>query len=62
MMSNNFDESIDSKIDENIMAIMEKRNIKSSDNEPPGNTDFHGRNILLYGVPGSGKSFTIRVL
>ena len=60
MMSNNFDESIDSKIDENIKAIMEKRNIKSSDNEPPGNTDFHGRNILLYGVPGSGKSFTIK--
>lgn len=59
-MSNNFDDAIDSKIDENIKAIMEKRNIKSSNYEPPEKTDYKGRNILLYGAPGSGKSFTIK--
>lgn len=59
-LSRKFDESIDGKIDDNIKAIMEKRNIKSSNYEPPENTNFIGRNILLYGVPGSGKSFTIK--
>ena len=59
-MGKNFDKSIDNEIDERFKAIMEKRNIKSSNYEIPQNTIFGGKNILLYGVPGSGKSFTIK--
>ena len=59
-MNDTFDNTIDNKIDENIKAIMEKRNIKSPESEPPMNPNYKGRNILLYGVPGSGKSYTIK--
>lgn len=59
-MSKNFDADIDRKIDKNIKDIMDKRNIRSSKHEEPEKTNFIGKNILLYGVPGSGKSFTIK--
>lgn len=59
-MSDSFDKSIDSMIDENIKDIMEKRNIKSTNYEPSINASNVGENVLLYGVPGSGKSFTIQ--
>jgi len=59
-LSENFDKVIDSKIDKNIKEIMEMRNIKSSNYEPSVPQNFRGRNILLYGVPGSGKSYTIK--
>lgn len=75
-MGKNFDESIDNKIDENIKAIMEKRNIKSPNNDIietgaqylqedssmytyEASRVTGGNNTLLYGVPGSGKSWTI---
>lgn len=64
-MSEDFNKAIDDKIDDNIKDIMNKRNIYNAPNEirehygnyPEGK--YKGRNILLYGVPGSGKSYTI---
>lgn len=64
-MSENFNRSIEDKINNNIKDIMNKRNIYNAPNEireqnetyPDGK--YEGRNTLLYGVPGSGKSYTI---
>ena len=67
-MSDEFSKSIDDQIDKNIKDIMNQRKIYNAPSEEnledssteESNIQFNGRNILLYGVPGSGKSFTIK--
>ena len=55
-----YNKAIDSKIDENLKKIMEMRNIEYTHSKPSVPQNFRGRNIILYGVPGSGKSYTIK--
>lgn len=59
-LSEEYNKAIDSKIDENLKKIMEMRNIEYTRSKPSVPQNFRGRNILLYGVPGSGKSYTIK--
>ena len=59
-LSEEYNKAIDSKIDENLKKIMEMRNIEYTHSKPSVPQNFRGRNIILYGVPGSGKSYTIK--
>lgn len=59
-LSEEYNKVIDSKIDETLIKIMEMRNIEYTHSKPSVPQNFRGRNIILYGVPGSGKSYTIK--
>ena len=70
-MSVGHNELIDSKIDDRLRRIMEMRNIRSSEvvgavEEDSGGKNtieekrvkIHPLNIILYGAPGTGKTFS----